>query len=140
MVSSSSKMEFKKYLISLQWRSFSNYPDQGSSIYLHCFAESIHKFVKVQRFNAVNFDFQKFTQKFTEKLKWQFSWLPAQQVDNDYDNRTNGGSVDDGHSPDTTETGPGNSETVCNSGSRRRKSKTIPKRSKSRYEKKMTKT
>lgn len=133
-------MGFKQYLISLHWRSFSNYPEQGSSIYIHCFAESVHKFVKVQRFNAVCFDFQEITKKFTEKLKWQFSWLPAQQVDNDYDNRTDGGSVDDGHSPASTETGPGNSETVGHSGKPGRKHKAISKRSESRSETKMTKT
>ena len=100
-------MEFKEYLISLHWRSFSNYPEQGSAIYLHCFAESVHKFVKVKRFNAVCFDFKKITENFTEKLKWQFSWLPAQQVDKDYDDRINGGSLDADRSPTASETDSG---------------------------------
>ncbi len=88
-------MEFKDYLISLRWNSFSTYPDQWSAIYIHCSNDEVHKFVKVSKFNAVNFDFQKMTEKFTEKRRWQYSWLPAQKVDKDYDDKINAGCDDD---------------------------------------------
>ncbi len=81
-------MDFKEYLLSLQWNTFVKYPDQGKDIYLHCFSDdgTIHKFFKVNQFNAVSFDFQKIVNKYSNKLRWQFSWLPAEKIDESYDN------------------------------------------------------
>lgn len=80
-------MNFKDYLISLDWNSFTRYPNQDSSIYLHCFTEdnSIHKFFKIKRFNAVFFDFKKLVQSTPNKHQWQFAWLPTESIDENYD-------------------------------------------------------
>lgn len=78
-------MNLKDYLMGLEWNSFSTYPEQGSGIYLHCQSESggIHKFLKIQRFNAIGFEPRKLTTKFQEKTNWRFSWLPIESI-NDY--------------------------------------------------------
>lgn len=75
-------MTLKEYLIGLEWNSFSTYPEQGSCIYLHCSAldGQVHKFIKIQRFNAVKFDARKIVERFEEKLTWQFSWLPIESI------------------------------------------------------------
>lgn len=133
-------MKFKDYLMTLRWNTFSTYPEQWSAIYIHCFSNDIHKFVKVSSFNAVNFDFQKITKKFIEQTRWQFSWLPAQKIEDDYDNRVNGGSNDDDHSPASPETNARNSETVCDTGKEGRRDKTIKKRTPGRSQNKTMKT
>lgn len=78
-------MKFKEYLMSLDWNTFSRYPEQGSSIYLHCFTEdnSNHKFLKIDNFNAVFLDFDDIIKRFSNK-KWQFQWLPANEIDKNY--------------------------------------------------------
>jgi len=80
-------MSFREYLIALNWNTFSCYPEQGSSIYLHCRTEddSIHKFLKIDNFNAVFFDLDQITQCFSSNHQWQFSWLPANEIDKNYD-------------------------------------------------------
>lgn len=80
-------MSFREYLIALNWNTFSCYPEQGSSIYLHCRTEddSIHKFLKIDNFNAVFFDLDQITQCFSSNHQWQFLWLPANEIDKNYD-------------------------------------------------------
>lgn len=79
-------MDFREYLMSLNWNTFSRYPEQGSSIYLHCRTEddSVHKFLKIDKFNAVFLDLDKIVQSFSSNHQWQFSWLPANKIDRDY--------------------------------------------------------
>lgn len=79
-------MKFKEYLISLVWNTFSYYPPQGSSIYLHCFTEDdlMHKFLKIDNFNAVMLDFDKIIKDFPKNKKWCFLWLPANEIDENY--------------------------------------------------------
>ena len=81
-------MSFKKYLLSLSWNTFAKYPVQGSDVYIHCFTDDdrTHKFVKVKQFNAVCFDCQGIVSKYSQKHKWQFMWLPAAKIEEDYDN------------------------------------------------------
>ncbi len=83
-------MTFKDYLMSLTWRSFVKYPEQGDTIYIHCFTDDgcHHKFAKVNFFNAVSLDFQKIVQKTPNNHKWQFSWLPAKPIEENYDKST----------------------------------------------------
>lgn len=80
-------MKFKEYLMSLNWNTFSRYPEQGTSIYLHCFTENDlnHKFLKIDNFNAVSLDLDAIIQDFPLNKKWQFSWLPANEIDKNYD-------------------------------------------------------
>lgn len=75
-------MDFAEHLKSLEWNTFAKYPDQGESIYLHCSTEdgSVHKFVKISKFNAVSFRFENIVMKFQSNNKWQFSWLPEKSV------------------------------------------------------------
>lgn len=73
--------------MSLNWNTFSRYPEQGTSIYLHCFTENDlnHKFLKIDNFNAVSLDLDAIIQDFPLNKKWQFSWLPANEIDKNYD-------------------------------------------------------
>ena len=81
-------MSFKNYLLSLCWNTFAQYPAQGSNVYIHCSADDskTHKFVKVKQFNAVCFDFQEIVSKYSKNHQWQFLWLPAAKIEEDYDN------------------------------------------------------
>lgn len=78
-------MKFKEYLMSLDWNAFSHYPEQGSSIYLHCYAEndSEHKFLKINNFNAIFFDIDQIIKGFPNH-KWKFTWLPANKIEENY--------------------------------------------------------
>lgn len=79
-------MGFKEYLMSLEWNTFSCYPEQGSNIYLHCFTEDglNHKFLKIDNFNAVLFDSGTIIRNFSLNNKWRFLWLPANEIDKNY--------------------------------------------------------
>ena len=80
-------MDFKQYLISLDWNTFEQYPEQGSSIYIHCTADddsSVHRFVKIRSFNAVTFDFSKITKDTKPRRKWRFHWLPITSINEEY--------------------------------------------------------
>ena len=81
-------MSFKDYLRSLSWNTFTQYPAQGSDVYIHCSTDdgNTHRFVKVKQFNAVCFDFQRIVGKYSKDHQWQFSWLSAAKVEEDYDN------------------------------------------------------
>lgn len=78
-------MEHRKYLMSLDWNTFSRYPKQGSSIYLHCHTEngSVHKFLRIDNFNAVLFDTGQITRSLAQNRRWHFSWLPAEVARSD---------------------------------------------------------
>lgn len=78
-------MDFKEYLMSLDWNAFSSYPEQGSSIYLHCYAidDSTNKFLKIDNFNAVFFDTDQIVNGFPNH-KWRFTWLSANEIDKNY--------------------------------------------------------
>lgn len=78
-------MGFKEYLMSLDWNAFSIYPEQGTGIYLHCYAvdDKTHRFLKIDNFNAVSFEPSLIVQEFSEH-KWQFTWLPANEIDKNY--------------------------------------------------------
>lgn len=77
--------------MSLDWNTFSRYPEQGSSIYLHCFTEDDlnHRFLRIDNFNAVLLDFDEIIQKFHSNNKWWFMWLPANEIDKNYAKSTN---------------------------------------------------
>lgn len=79
-------MKFKEYLMSLDWNTFSCYPEQGSSIYLHCIAgdDLTHRFLKIDNFNAVLLDFDEIIKDFPKNNKWRFLWLPANKIDENY--------------------------------------------------------
>ena len=81
-------MSFKDYLLSLRWNTFAQYPTQGSDVYIYCFTDDgkTHRFVKIKQFNAVCFDIQGIVSKYSKDQQWQFSWLPAAKVEEDYDN------------------------------------------------------
>ena len=88
MTNSDSEMDFKEYLLSLEWNTFDRYPDQGSDIFIHCFTEddSIHKFVKLRQFNGVCFDFKMIINSFPNNQRWRFTWLPAAKIEDNNDN------------------------------------------------------
>lgn len=76
-------MDFKQYLMGLEWFSFSTYPSQGSNVYLHLQSEvdEVHKFIKVQNFNAVRFEPRDFFEKLNiNGIHWKVSWLPCESV------------------------------------------------------------
>ena len=84
-------MDFKEYLLSLQWNTFEEYPKQCSDVYVHCFTDddTVHKFVKVREFNAVCFDFRKIINNFqNNNHRWRFTWLPAKITEENYDTST----------------------------------------------------
>lgn len=71
-------MNFKDYLLGLDWYDFSTYPTQGEAIYLHCIASisNEHKFLKINNFNAVTFEPRVIMKDFDLALNWTFLWLP----------------------------------------------------------------
>lgn len=75
-------MSFKEYLQSLEWNTFSTYPKQGENIFLHCASEDgkIHRFLKVNNFNAVKLDFRKINQNVSTNHRWVYTWLPADAI------------------------------------------------------------
>lgn len=74
-------MNFKDYLQSLEWRSFSCYPTYGEDVYIHCYTEDdVHLFFKVKAFNVVSFDCMKLVKNYETKKTWQFSWLPVKLI------------------------------------------------------------
>lgn len=81
-------MNFKDYLLSLHWNTFAKYPEQGSDVYIHCSTDdgNSHKFIKVRQFNAVCFDFKKIVNQYSQTHQWQFTWLPAEETEENYDN------------------------------------------------------
>lgn len=80
-------MNFKKYLQSLKWNDFSTYPSQGENIFLHCTSSDgeIHRFVKVNNFNAIYLDLDKINKNSQPNQKWLYTWLPADVINYDND-------------------------------------------------------
>lgn len=80
-------MDFKNYLMSLHWNEFVTYPKQGEDVYIYGSAKTghVHKFIKISDFNAISFDYRELTNKFSNEHQWQFYWLPAEQIEQDYD-------------------------------------------------------
>lgn len=76
-------MNLKKRLIQLKWKSFEEYPQQGTNFYIHCkcLDNPMHKFIRVKKFNAMSFDLTAIIKKFPQNTNWAFSWLPADIVD-----------------------------------------------------------
>lgn len=83
-------MKFKDYLASLEWNSFERYPEQYQDIYVQCSAAfgTIRQFVKVKMFNAVSFNANNLVRNHKEKHDWEFSWLPADKIEREYDKST----------------------------------------------------
>lgn len=75
-------MNFKEYLQSLEWNSFSNYPAQGENIFLHCASTDgkTHRFLKVTNFNAVFFNPYDLNKNVKPSQRWLYSWLPADEI------------------------------------------------------------
>lgn len=79
-------MSFKEYLLSLIWKTFSVYPKQGENIFLHCTSDDgeVHRFVKVNNFNAVKLNLDKIFQNVSPNRRWLYTWLPADAITEDY--------------------------------------------------------
>lgn len=80
-------MDFRDYLMSLEWNSFKRYPEQGLHIYIHCTADddsSVHRFFEFNGFNAVSFDKGPLVKKLGGRHRWLYSWLPAEPINDSY--------------------------------------------------------
>ena len=81
----------RETLLKMPWKDFSTYPLQMSSIYIHCHgknAESgntLHKFVKIETFNACSFNPLDITNKLDTSIRWQMQWCYANKITR-YDN------------------------------------------------------
>lgn len=75
-------MNFKEYLETLEWKSFSRYPRQNEPIYLNCYSpeKHEHKFLKIHNFNAVSFDWRSIMKDFGLDVHWRFTWLPTYEI------------------------------------------------------------
>lgn len=73
-------------LMKMQWKDFSAYPLQMSSIYIHCYGkdpesgESLHKFIAIETFNACSFCPLDITNKLNPIIKWRMQWCYANQA------------------------------------------------------------
>lgn len=79
-------MDKMEKLKSLKWKSFERYPVQLTSIYLHSVGEDakgeeIHKFLRIECFNAMTFNVEKLEEKLGKGIKWTHYWLPTSIVE-----------------------------------------------------------
>lgn len=76
-------MTFREYLLGLKWISFQIYPTQNTPVYIHIQQayKNIHHFVKIKKFNAVSFDISSLIEELEPEENWEYSWLPASQID-----------------------------------------------------------
>ncbi len=75
-------MNFKEYLKSLKWNSFSTYPPQGEDIILHRIDPdgTTHRFVEVKSFNATTFKPWDIIKNTNFKDPGSYGWLLAKHV------------------------------------------------------------
>lgn len=88
-------MKFKDYIMSQEWNNFSRYPSQGTSIYLKCFTEngSDKCLIRIDNFNASIFSPDKILEGERKRKKWKFLWLPADEIDENYNKLTEKGEM-----------------------------------------------
>lgn len=79
-------MGLKEYLQSLEWNTFSKYPEQGENIFLHCTSDDgeVHRFLKINNFNATKLNFDKILQYVSPNRRWLYTWLPADIINEDH--------------------------------------------------------
>jgi len=91
-------MTINEYCRKLSFHSFEKYPEQNTDIYIKCDGmdmgtrEYVYKFIRVNKFNAATFD-PKEVKKIlnNDDVDWNFSWLPADEIDENYDKDNNTG-------------------------------------------------
>ncbi len=91
-------MTINEYCRKLNFHSFEKYPEQHTNVYIKCDGmdmktrEYVYRFIRVNKFNAATFD-PKEVKKIlnNDDVDWNFSWLPADEIDENYDKGNNTG-------------------------------------------------
>lgn len=89
-------MTINEYCRKLSFHSFEKYPEQNTDIYIKCDGmdmgtrEYVYKFIRVNKFNAATFDPKEVKKILNNNdVDWNFSWLPADEIDENYDKGNN---------------------------------------------------
>jgi len=81
------KVTKNERLESLQWKTFEQYPKQGSDIMLHAAGINtetnlmVHRFIKISNFNAVSFNINEIVKRLLAHVNWRFSWLLVSETE-----------------------------------------------------------